>query len=104
MGPAVGRWTRSRSGAGRSPPWPASWVSRRRTSDEQQDPQRDRVGHRVLEPGVGSGTFLATAPAAMDLDPVGVEVDPVTASIAQALHPEAMIRAESYATTRYPDG
>jgi hypothetical protein len=40
----------------------------------------------------------------MDLDPVGVEVDPVTASIAQALHPEAMIRAESYATTRYPDG
>jgi len=61
-------------------------------------------GGRVLEPGVGSGTFLATAPAGVDLEPVGVEVDPVSARIAKALHPEATIRSESFATTRYPDG
>lgn len=61
-------------------------------------------GGRVLEPGCGSGTFLATAPADLDLDAVGVEVDPVTASIAKALHPEVAIRSESFAVTRFPDG
>jgi N12 class adenine-specific DNA methylase len=62
------------------------------------------TGGRVLEPGVGSGTFLATAPDGVAIDPVGVEVDGVTARIAQALHPEATIRSESFAVTRYPDG
>lgn len=61
-------------------------------------------GGRVLEPGCGSGTFLATAPAGLDLKPVGVELDPVTAQIAAALHPAAVIRAESFADTRFPDG
>ena len=61
-------------------------------------------GGRVLEPGVGSGTFLATVPDRLAIEPTGVEVDPVTAGIAKALHPEATIRPESFATTRYPDG
>lgn len=62
------------------------------------------AGGRVLEPGVGSGTFLATAPEFVPVDAVGVEVDPVTAQVAQALHPGATIRSESFADTRYPDG
>lgn len=62
------------------------------------------TGGRVLEPGVGSGTFLATRPDDLDVEAVGVEVDPVTAGIARLLHPEATIRSESFAATRYPDG
>ncbi len=63
------------------------------------------AGGRVLEPGVGSGTFLATWPDDPGrLDAVGIEVDPVTAGIARLLHPAATIRAESFAATRYPDG
>ena len=62
------------------------------------------TGGRVLEPGCGSGTFLATVPAGLDVDAVGVEVDPVTASIAKRLHPDATIRSESFGMTRYPDG
>ena len=62
------------------------------------------VGGRVLEPGVGSGTFLATAPVGVTVEATGVEVDPVTARIAKALHPAATIRAESFAATRYPEG
>ena len=62
------------------------------------------AGGRVLEPGVGSGTFLATAPAHLAIEAVGVEIDPVTARIAAALHPHASIRAESFAVTRFPDG
>jgi len=53
---------------------------------------------RVLEPGVGTGRFLADAPDGAET--VGVEADPITAAIAQALHPTAEIRAESFADTR----
>lgn len=62
------------------------------------------AGGRLLEPGVGSGTFLAAVPDGLPVEAVGVEVDPVTAGIAKALHPSAMIRAESFAATRFPDG
>ena len=63
-------------------------------------------GGRVLEPGCGSGLFIGLAP-----DPVrarssfvGVEVEPVTARIAQALYPEAEIRPVGFETVRDPDG
>lgn len=63
------------------------------------------AGGRVLEPGVGSGTFLATWPGlSEDIDAVGVEVDPVTADVARLLHPTATVRAESFAATQYPEG
>ncbi|MFE2727111.1 helicase-related protein [Kitasatospora sp. NPDC059327] len=57
---------------------------------------------KVLEPGCGSGNFLAFAPdgAAM----TGVELDPVTAAIAAALYPDAEVRAESFVDTRVPNG
>ncbi|MEU9168556.1 UvrD-helicase domain-containing protein [Streptomyces sp. NPDC048420] len=56
---------------------------------------------RVLEPGVGAGRFLADAPA--DAEIVGVEVDPITAAVAQALYPNAQILTESFADTRPPE-
>jgi SAM-dependent methyltransferase len=56
------------------------------------------TGGRVLEPGCGSGNFIAFAPSGARV--TGVELDPVTAGIAAALHPGAEIRAESFADTR----
>ncbi|MEV6922957.1 UvrD-helicase domain-containing protein [Dactylosporangium sp. NPDC051485] len=58
-------------------------------------------GGSVLEPGCGSGNFLAGAPAGTRL--LGVELDPLTARIAQARFPHADIRAESFADTQLPD-
>ena len=52
------------------------------------------TGGRVLEPGCGSGRFLARAPQlAEPVEFVGVERDLITARIAQLLHPAANIVA-----------
>ncbi|MBN9753891.1 DNA methylase [Pseudonocardia sp. Ae406_Ps2] len=60
------------------------------------------AGGAVLEPGCGAGTFLALAPENARM--VGVEVEPTTAAIAQALQPHATIRSESFVQTRAPEG
>ncbi len=62
------------------------------------------AGGRVLEPGCGTGVFLGAAPEDLHLELVGVELDPVTAGIAQALYPHATIRREGFQDTRYPEG
>lgn len=54
----------------------------------------------VLEPGSGAGTFIGMAPAGARM--VGVELDPTTVSIARGLYPDADIRTESFAETRFP--
>ncbi|XKH52865.1 hypothetical protein LG284_12845 [Citricoccus nitrophenolicus] len=59
-------------------------------------------GGRVLEQGSGAGTFIGLAPEGATM--TGVELDPITAGIAQALYPNADIRAESFAETRMPAG
>ncbi|MHA7146436.1 helicase-related protein [Arthrobacter sp. TmT3-37] len=59
-------------------------------------------GGRVLEPGSGAGTFIGLAPETATM--TGVELDPITAGISQALYPDADIRAESFADTRLPAG
>ena len=59
-------------------------------------------GGRVLEPGCGIGTFIGLAAA--DAELTGVELDPATARLAQALYPHASVRNESFADTRLPDG
>jgi N12 class adenine-specific DNA methylase len=60
------------------------------------------TGGTVLEPGSGAGTFIGLAPESARM--TGVELDPVTAAIAQALYPHASIRAESFTDTRIPEG
>ena len=60
-------------------------------------------GGRVLEPGCGTGVFLATRPDHLNIDAVGVELEPITARIAALLHPDAEIRNEGFETTRLPD-
>lgn len=57
-------------------------------------------GGRVLEPGCGSGTFIAHAPASAQM--VGVELDATTAAIAAALNPSAQIRGEGFEKTTAP--
>jgi N12 class adenine-specific DNA methylase/SAM-dependent methyltransferase len=48
---------------------------------------------RVLEPGCGSGRFLAGAPASADM--TGIELDPASAAVAAALFPQADIRTSN---------
>ncbi|PLS75695.1 MAG: helicase [Actinobacteria bacterium] len=72
----------------------AVWVTARRMG---------LTGGRVLEPGCGTGVFLGAAPDDLHLELVGVELDPVTAAIAQALYPHATIRHEGFQDTRYPE-
>ncbi|MEX0705939.1 MAG: hypothetical protein WD041_04915, partial [Nitriliruptoraceae bacterium] len=59
-------------------------------------------GGTVLEPGSGAGTFIGLAPETARM--VGVELDPVTASICAGLYPHAEVRVESFADTRLPAG
>lgn len=47
----------------------------------------------ILEPGCGTGNFMRLAPADLALDFHGVELDPISARIAQALCPKAHITA-----------
>ena len=56
---------------------------------------------RVLEPGCGSGNFIGFAPPGAAM--TGIELDPVTAALAQRLYPDARIQAESFADTRLPE-
>jgi N12 class adenine-specific DNA methylase len=55
-------------------------------------------GAQVLEPGCGSGNFLAHAPAAMRL--LGVEQDAVSARIARARFPGQTVRTEDFTASR----
>jgi len=59
-------------------------------------------GGTVLEPGSGVGTFMGFAPDTATM--TGVELDPTTAAISQAIYPEATVRAESFADTKLPTG
>ena len=61
-------------------------------------------GGRVLEPGVGTGLFPALMPEALRGQSfvTGVELDPVTARIAQLLQPVARIIEGDFARTDLP--
>lgn len=59
------------------------------------------TGGHVLEPGCGSGIFLGTAPEGAQM--TGIELDPMTAKVASYLHPDARVRAESFAHSPFAD-
>ena len=60
------------------------------------------AGGNVLEPGCGTGLFLAMLPekAAGKVALTGIEADPITARIATKLFPDAWIRAEDFTKAR----
>lgn len=49
------------------------------------------TGGRVLDLGCGTGRFLQHKPDAVAVDYTGVEIEPISAEIAQVLHPQADI-------------
>lgn len=59
-------------------------------------------GGDVLEPGSGAGTFIGMAPQGTRM--TGVELDSTTAAISRGLYPDADIRTESFADSRFPHG
>ncbi len=56
----------------------------------------------ILEPGCGSGNFLAQAASGHHF--IGVELDSLSGRIARVLHPEHDIRIESFRDTKLPEG
>jgi N12 class adenine-specific DNA methylase len=56
----------------------------------------------VLEPGCGSGHFMALAPVGMRF--IGVELDQLSGRMARALYPTHDIRIENFRDTRLPEG
>ena len=54
----------------------------------------------ILEPGCGTGNFMAHAEASQRF--IGVELDSISGRIARALHPAADIRIENFRDTRLP--
>lgn len=77
------------------------------TSDEIITPMWDALkaaGYTtgtVLEPGSGTGNFIAHAPDTTAM--VGVEVDPISAQIAQLLYPEAQVLNQGFETLTAAD-
>ena len=56
----------------------------------------------VLEPGCGTGNFMALAPEGMRF--IGVELDSLSGRIARTLHPAHDIRIENFRDTKLPEG
>lgn len=62
------------------------------------------TGGRVLEPGCGSGRFMAGTPSDLAIDWTGVEMDPTSAAIAEALNPTANIIASPMQKVTFTTG
>lgn len=61
-------------------------------------------GGQILEPGCGSGHFMGLRPDGLSPDSlfVGIENDPVTARVAQALYPAQLIRCADFSKASLP--
>ncbi len=62
------------------------------------------TGGRILEPGCGSGSIMAAAPAHLPIDWTGIDADPTAAKIAQLRNPEATIIAGRLEKKHFPAG
>ena len=60
----------------------------------------------ILEPSCGAGRFFAAMPEEMRREShiCGVELDPLSARIAAAAHPDVRVAAQGFETTRFADG
>jgi N12 class adenine-specific DNA methylase len=57
---------------------------------------------QVLEPSVGSGVFLSLAPD-VPMEFLAVEMDPITATVAKALHPREKIYNAPFQKVQFPE-
>ncbi|MEP6672014.1 MAG: DEAD/DEAH box helicase family protein, partial [Chthoniobacter sp.] len=64
------------------------------------------AGGRVLEPALGVGHFFGLMPAEIAARSrlTGIELDPLTASIARHLYPDADVRAQGFESARLVEG
>ncbi len=64
------------------------------------------TGGAILEPGVGSGLFIALMPEAIGArsSVLGIERDPVTARITRLLYPESDIQEADFTKVKLPPG
>jgi adenine-specific DNA methylase len=64
------------------------------------------AGGQVLEPGCGTGLFIALEPKALTsaYHFTGIEADPVTARIARLLYPDSTIRTEDFTKAKLTPG
>jgi len=67
---------------------------------------RGFAGGSVLEPGCGTGLFIATCPEKLAgrVAFTGIEMDPLTARIARKLHPNQWIRNEDFTKAKLAQG
>ncbi|WP_282813569.1 class I SAM-dependent methyltransferase, partial [Komagataeibacter intermedius] len=63
-------------------------------------------GGSVLEPGCGTGLFIAARPERLEgrIAFTGIENDPITARIARRLYPNQWIRSEDFTTVKLANG
>ncbi|MCF3635677.1 lactate dehydrogenase [Komagataeibacter intermedius] len=63
-------------------------------------------GGSVLEPGCGTGLFIAARPERLEgrIAFTGIENDPITARIARRLYPNQWIRSEDFTTAKLANG
>ena len=63
-------------------------------------------GGNILEPSCGAGRFFTVMPDEMRTKShiCGVELDALSARIAAAAHPDVMVTAQGFETTRFADG
>ncbi|MDO5642859.1 MAG: hypothetical protein Q4G26_10820, partial [Paracoccus sp. (in: a-proteobacteria)] len=61
-------------------------------------------GGRVYEPGMGVGGFAGTMPGGIDATYTGLELDHLTAQIAQALYPRHAIKNGDFIKQKLPQG
>ncbi|MDA8152916.1 MAG: SNF2-related protein [Acidithiobacillus sp.] len=57
---------------------------------------------QVLEPSVGGGAFLSLAPEDVPMEFLAVEMEPITAAVAKALHPREKIFNAAFQKVQFP--
>src|SRR5208337_52117 len=60
-------------------------------------------GAQILEPAMGVGHFFGLQPEEMEGPRTGVELDSITARLAQKLFPDSAIFAKAFEETPLPD-
>lgn len=61
-------------------------------------------GGQVLDPGMGNGLFAMCLPADVQATYTGIEMEPMTALVAQKLLPESNVLCADYTNQKLPDG
>jgi N12 class adenine-specific DNA methylase/SAM-dependent methyltransferase len=62
------------------------------------------TGGRILEPGCGTGRFMAVSPTNLDIEWTGIDIDPTAAAMARLINPDATILTAPLQKTQFRSG